>query len=252
VGGYGLALVAAVLTALYYLNRIAPRAGVESKKAFDLAFWLIVAGIIGSRVAYVIFNPRNFLSSPLNAFKYWEGGLMFQGGLILGLLVVIVLSALGRFKFLPMSDALAPALALGQAIGRLGCFVAGCCYGSLAPHDFPLSLTFPLGSLAPAGLPLYPTQLAESLGLFIICFLLTKGLNRPRPAGLILALYLTLAGTLRFAVDIFRGDFRGPKLLGLAPTTYAAAALALAGLVLTVYLVMRHKNGRLKTSDGGF
>ncbi|MDR2386072.1 MAG: prolipoprotein diacylglyceryl transferase [Deltaproteobacteria bacterium] len=245
-GGYGLALVAAVLGALFYLNRMAPRAGVCPKRAFDLAFWLIIAGLVGSRLAYVIFNPKNFLNSPLKAFKYWEGGLMFQGGLILGLLVVIVLAALGRFKFLLMADALAPALALGQAIGRLGCFVAGCCYGRLAPSHFPLALTFPPGSLAPAGIPLYPTQLAESLGLLAICFLLTKVLNGPRPAGLILALYLSLAGFLRFVVDLFRGDYRGPQVLDLAPTSYAAAGLALLGLALTIFLLLR--DGKFRQS----
>ncbi|MDR0621610.1 MAG: prolipoprotein diacylglyceryl transferase [Deltaproteobacteria bacterium] len=265
--GYGLAIVAAVFSALYYLNRMAPRAGVSPKQALDLGFWLIVVGLLGARATYVAFHPTVFARSPLNVIKYWEGGLMFQGGLIAGLILVAVLAILGRVRFLSMSDALAPALALGQAVGRLGCLLAGCCYGRPAPLGFPLALTFPLGAQAPVGLPLYPTQIAESLGLFLITLYLTRLLSSPtlpvrlgliarpthparldptsglgpqhppRPAGLILAAYLALAGLLRFAVDLFRGDFRGPKVLGLAPTSWAALAIFLTGLILTLRLL---------------
>jgi phosphatidylglycerol:prolipoprotein diacylglycerol transferase len=240
-GLYGLALVLAVLAALPLLGLTAPKAGVSPKKAFDLGFWLIVAGLAGSRAAYVLFHPKSFAHSPLSALKYWEGGLMFQGGLIAGLALAITLAAMGRFRFLPMADAIAPALALGQAIGRVGCLLAGCCYGRLAPGGFPLALTFPRGALAPAGIPLYPTQAAESIGLFLLTYILIRLLGRPRPAGLVLAAYLALAGLIRFSVDLFRGDFRGPKTLGLAPTSWVALAAMLSGLALGLWLLARKR-----------
>jgi phosphatidylglycerol:prolipoprotein diacylglycerol transferase len=241
ISGYGLALTSGVFLGLYILKYTAPRAGTSFKKAFDLSFWLIVAGITGSRLAYVIFHPVRFYLSPADILKYWQGGLMFQGGLLAGLAVIVILSLLGRLSLPVMADAIAPGLALGQAIGRLGCFAAGCCFGRLAPDYFPLTLTFPFGSLAPAGLPLYPTQLMESLGLFCLTGFLLWFLTKTRPAGLVSALYLCLAGLLRLTVDYFRGDYRGPKFLGLVPTSWTALFLAAAGLILGLWLISRQK-----------
>jgi phosphatidylglycerol:prolipoprotein diacylglycerol transferase len=249
IDGYGLALVVAVLAALFFLNITAPRAGVSPKKAFDLAFWLIIVGLLGSRAAYVVFHLKSYVNQPLNSLKYWEGGLMFQGGLLSGLLLTIILAFLKRLNFLVMADAIAPALALGQAIGRIGCLLAGCCYGRIAPEKLPIALTFPLGSIAPSGLPLYPTQIMESVGLFLIIIVLTLVLRRPRPVGLVLAYYLALSGLLRFAVDFYRGDNRGPKILLLAPTSWAALAILVTGLTLGIIILNRRKKLSQKRHD---
>ncbi|MDR1677038.1 MAG: prolipoprotein diacylglyceryl transferase, partial [Deltaproteobacteria bacterium] len=131
--GYGLLLILAVVFSLFFLGWTSPRAGINPKKSFDLAFWLVLFGLLGSRLAYCVFHYRYFKYQPLKIIKYWEGGLMFQGGLLFGLLLTVFLAARGKFNFLIMSDALAPALALGQAIGRLGCLLAGCCHGRPAP-----------------------------------------------------------------------------------------------------------------------
>jgi phosphatidylglycerol:prolipoprotein diacylglycerol transferase len=239
-------LILAVLSSLAFINWTAPRAGISPKKAFDLAFWLFVVGLLGSRAAYVITHIKYFSYQPLNSLKYWEGGLMFQGGLVAGLGLVMVLAALGRFHFLVMADAISPPLALGQAIGRVGCFLVGCCHGRLAPDWLPLTLTFPHGSLAPPGFPLYPTQVMESVGLFLITLLLMYLLGRTRPAGLIFAVYLSLAGLLRFAIDFFRGDNRGPAAFGLPPTSWAALAIFLSGLALSIFLLVRQKKRSAK------
>ncbi|MDR3134853.1 MAG: prolipoprotein diacylglyceryl transferase [Deltaproteobacteria bacterium] len=250
IGGYALALILAIMASLAFICWTAPRARVSPKKALDLGFWLVLAGILGARAAYALTHPQLFKSQPLAILKYWEGGLTFQGGLFLGLLLVIALAALKRFPLLPMADALAPPLALGQAIGRLGCLMAGCCYGRLAP-GFPLALTFPRGSLAPSGFPLYPTQAMEAIGLFLVTLFLARFLARPvgppsgrpwRPAGLVLSLYLALTGLLRLVSEHFRGDNRGPKLLSLAPTAWAALAIFMAGLALLLFLALRQKN----------
>jgi phosphatidylglycerol:prolipoprotein diacylglycerol transferase len=158
---------------------------------------------------------------------------MFQGGLLSALPVAWLLSRANGQGFLGLGDALAPSLALGQGLGRVGCFLAGCCHGRAAPPGFPLALTFPPGGEAPAGIPLYPTQLAESLGLLALAAFLVKRLKGGAfPRGGILGLYLAGTGLLRFVVDFFRGDDRGPAFLGLSPTSYLALGLFLFGLFL--------------------
>ncbi|MDR1111037.1 MAG: prolipoprotein diacylglyceryl transferase [Deltaproteobacteria bacterium] len=238
---YGLALILAILAALSFLGYTAPRAGTSPRRAFDLAFWLVIAGLLGSRLAYVLLNPSLYAGRPLEALQYWQGGLMFQGGLLAGLLAAALACLVLRLNFLVMADALAPALSLGQAIGRVGCLLAGCCHGRPAPGSFPLALTFPRFSQAPPGIPLYPTQIMECLGLLLITAALMFLLGRSRPAGLVVSAYLALAGLLRFLVDPLRGDYRGPRALGLAPTSWAAMAACLAGLALGLFLLARQK-----------
>jgi phosphatidylglycerol:prolipoprotein diacylglycerol transferase len=216
-------------------------AGASPKKALDLAFWLVLAGLSGSRLAYVLANHAHFSDRPLEAFKYWQGGLMFQGGLLLGFLAGAAICRARRLNFLVMADSLAPSLSLGQAIGRLGCLAAGCCHGRPAPASFPLALTFPPFSQAPPRIPLYPTQLIESLGLLLITATLVLLLSRSRPAGMAISAYLLLAGLLRFAVDPLRGDYRGPRSLGLVPTSWVALAACLAGLTLSLFLLAKQR-----------
>ncbi|MDR1298548.1 MAG: prolipoprotein diacylglyceryl transferase [Deltaproteobacteria bacterium] len=241
VGGYGLMIMLGVLCGLSLLAVTAPRAGLGVRKTFDLGFWLVILGILGSRLAYVVLEWRHFSRTPALALQYWQGGLMFQGGLLAGLLFVSYLALRKRLNFLLAGDALAPALALGQAIGRAGCLLAGCCYGLPAPRGFPFALTFPPGALAPPWRPLYPTQIMEGLGLALIAVCLLRLLNKTRPAGLVLASYLTLSGLLRLVVDRYRGDYRGPRTHGLVPTSWAALLVCLAGLVLGVTLMTRQR-----------
>jgi phosphatidylglycerol:prolipoprotein diacylglycerol transferase len=242
--GYGLMVMLGVFFGLLLVTYTAPRCGTTSKRAFDLGFWLVITGIIGSRIAYVIFHWTRFSLRPLDIIKYWEGGLMFHGGLFLGLALVLILSALKRINPLVLGDALAPGLALGQGLGRVGCLIAGCCHGFPAPSSFPFTLTFPIGSLAPSGLPLYPTQIMEGAGLFLITLILLLLIKFTRPAGLIMASYLTLAGLLRFVVDNFRGDYRGPRTYGLVPTSWSALFICAAGLILGLWLFQRMRKLR--------
>jgi phosphatidylglycerol:prolipoprotein diacylglycerol transferase len=211
----------------------APRAGVPADQAFDAAFWLIVAGLFASRAGYVLLRLEHFVHRPWDALKYWNGGLLFHGALLGGLAAAVVFSRRHKIPFLALGDAFAPPLALGQAVGRLGCLAVGCCYGRPAPSGWPLALTFPAGGLAPARLPLQPTQLYEAAGLTLLTIVcMQAGRRKRRRPGGILGTYLTGAGALRFGVDFLRGDFRGQLLLGWPPTTWAALLAALAGVVL--------------------
>jgi len=144
---------------------------------------------------YVLTSERERLfQDPFFLFKIWEGGLVFYGGLIASVLVAIWFLKKYRISFWKYADFFAPALALGHAIGRQGCFLAGCCYGRPLLVSAWFSVTFPtnINSLAPAGIPLYSTQLMESLGEFLIFLGLAWGLRRKKFDGQIFILYLMI------------------------------------------------------------
>jgi phosphatidylglycerol:prolipoprotein diacylglycerol transferase len=232
-------LAIAVLFSWWMLKFFAPLSGVAIKISRDFAFWMVIFGFLGSRLFYVLFHWSLFSRDPVQAFFFWNGGFMFQGGLICALILGYFLLKSYKVSFLMMGDALAPSLALGQALGRVGCFLLGCCYGKYAPEDFPLVLIFPLGSHAPPGVPLYPTQLMEAVGLAILTFGLFRALKGRLTRGLVFGLYLTGAGLLRFWVEFYRGDSRGMLLGNYPSTTWIAGIEAAVGLVVTLTLLMR-------------
>jgi phosphatidylglycerol:prolipoprotein diacylglycerol transferase len=241
---YGLMVGLGVAAGLFLTRFSAPLAGLNSDKAFNLAFWLILAGLVGSRAAYVLNNLGLFAKQPLDSLMYWKGGLMFQGGLAGGLIALGLLVLAGRAKLFISGDALAPGLALGQAIGRLGCLAVGCCYGRPAPSWFPLGMSFRSSSVAPFGQTLYPTQATESIGLFILTAFLMHCLRKKTfRQGTVMAMYLTGTGLLRLLMEFFRGDHRGQAVLGLAPTSWAALAIFISGLTIFWYLKTRPVSG---------
>ncbi|HZE22112.1 MAG TPA: prolipoprotein diacylglyceryl transferase family protein, partial [Desulfobaccales bacterium] len=155
---YGVLLALAFLAAIYVAAREGARLGLPAERFLDLGFYIILAALVGSRLLFVILEPRTFFSHPLQIFAIWKGGLDFQGGLFLALLVVFLFIRFHKLPWRPTLDALALALPLGQFIGRLGCFMAGSCYG--IPTNVPWAVTFTdPNSLCPYRVPVNPTQL---------------------------------------------------------------------------------------------
>ena len=238
---YGLLVAAGVLAALALFSLTAPRREMAPGLARDFCFWMVLAGLLGSRFFYVIFHWPEFKDQWWDVFAYWRGGLMFQGGVVAALLVCPVFLKYYNLKAWPTADIMAPSLALGQCFGRIGCFSAGCCYGRAANLDHPLAVVFPYGSLAPAGIHLWPTQLFESLGLLALTIILVWAIRNNGSAfsrqGRVGALYLLGTGLLRLGLEMLRGDYRGDSVIfNLPPTTLTAITTAVAGLILFIYL----------------
>jgi phosphatidylglycerol:prolipoprotein diacylglycerol transferase len=219
------------------------RQKLDASRVLDLAFWLIVAGLVGARIAYVAVNADDFaricVGSGLPArgaraiasdctrmFRVWEGGLVFYGGIFGAAFVAYRFSKREGWRPAQIADLFAPALAIGHAFGRLGCFAAGCCYGKELNAGW--GFAFPPGSvafdqyvatgmspLAAATPGLHPTQLYEAAGELLIfgTLLALRGRLRPRPGSLLLV-YLALYALLRFAVEIFRGDYARRFVVG--------------------------------------
>jgi phosphatidylglycerol---prolipoprotein diacylglyceryl transferase len=233
---YGFFLAMAFLISMYVAGREAKRRGGSPEQIYDLSFYSIVAAIIGSRIMDVILKWDYFSAHPLEIFMMWKGGLAFQGGLILGLLIMILYIHRHQMALWTTLDIMAFATPLGQFIGRLGCFMAGCCFGRECHQPWAVTFNHP-DTLAPMGVPVHPTQLYESFLSLGVFFFLMWLRHRQKFPGQIIGIYLLSAGAVRFFVEFFRGDERGPVLwLGMPSTQVVALGLILGA---TLFLVWR-------------
>lgn len=238
---YGLFLALAFLGAIFIAAREARRLGLPVETFYDLCFYAVVAALAGSRLMYVVLDLPTFLAHPLKIFALWEGGLDFQGGVILAFAVAIWYIRRHRLPWRPTLDALALGMPVGQFFGRIGCFMAGCCYGS--PSSLPWAVVFSNPqTLCPLREPLHPAQLYESflsLGVFGALTLLK---TRKRYDGQMILAYFYLAGVVRFFVEFFRSlqDYRGPVYFGWMPLTQLIAfCLAVVAGVLLLWFGRR-------------
>ena len=238
---YGVLLVAALLSALWLAGRLARRHGVDPQKVQDLGIASIIAGLVGAKLLLVVVDFDQYRASPRALLDVLQSGGVFYGGLLGGIPVAwwyIRKHALPLFTTL---DVLAPAVALGQAVGRLACFAAGCCYG--APSTLPWSVIFHNEDAhalvgVPLGIPLHPSQLYESFGAFVLLFVLLAVLKRRRFQGQVFALYLLAYAVLRFSLEFFRGDVARGTVFGGALSTSQFIAIVVAFLTLAALPVI--------------
>ncbi len=241
---YGALVALGFIVGIGWVRYECRRVGLDASKAVDLAFYIILAAIIGSRILYIVLTEwQRFLDNPLVFFKIWEGGLVFYGGLIAALAVSVWYFIRYKMPVLPYCDAFAPAIALGHSIGRIGCFMAGCCFGRPVGHDAWYAVVFPAHahSFAPPGEPLYPTQLMESAGEFVIFWALFVLRRYKRFDGQLIATYLILYGMVRFVIEFMRGDMdRGFVIPNIISVSQLISIIMIAvGFILYLRYVMR-------------
>ena len=205
---YGFFVAAAFLASMAWTCREAKSRGLDHALVSDLGFYVILGAILGARILYILINPVYFFHNPLEIFMFWKGGLVFLGGAIL--------AGLAGYRYLkkrnqplwPWLDAMAVSVPLGQAIGRIGCLSAGCCYGGHCSLPWSITFTDPT-SLAPLNVPLYPTQIYHSLaGLSTFLILLTAK-RFLKTDGMLAGFFLVLYAIFRFTIEFYRGDYRG-------------------------------------------
>ncbi|MBI3315077.1 MAG: prolipoprotein diacylglyceryl transferase [Candidatus Omnitrophica bacterium] len=222
---YGVMLALAVLLCAWGLGRDASKMGISKDAAYDLLFWSVAGGIIGARIFYVTLYWDHFAAAPLEILmNRW--GLAWQGGFLGGILAGIVWCKRRAYALRPMLDLAAPYIALGQAVGRLGCFFNGCCYGRPWVHG----IFFPVHNAR-----LYPTQLYEAAGLLLIFIVLKIYAVKPRSRGMVFAMYLWLAAVERFFVEFFRAD-HDTLWWGLSLFQYIAVGIFLTGLIYGLFI----------------
>jgi phosphatidylglycerol:prolipoprotein diacylglycerol transferase len=246
---YGLWLAAGLALALLVAARLAARDGLPRDKVFDLGLWAIVGGLLGSKLLMFIVEP----SVEIFSLDFLRSGGVFYGGLIGGFLAVAFIITYNKLDFWKVADAFAPAVALGQAFGRQGCFAAGCCWGKPTKLFFGVHFT-ELGHeytgvpiFGPAGEPLYlfPTQLIESffmLAVFGSLYFLHK---KKRFDGEIIALYGIIYSVFRFSIEFVRDDPRGElfglnDLTGLSTSQIVSIIVATASVIFYIYNRRKH------------
>ncbi len=228
---YGLMIALAFITALLLCQRDAPRFGVPVEFISGVAFGGLLAGILGSRILHIVMFPQQYgWDDPIGWIAIWQGGLVFQGAMPAAALFCYLYGRAKGVAFTAFFDVLGPYMPLGHAMGRLGCFLNGCCYGKIAP-ELPWAVSFPRipgdPSETPTGslpyldhlqrglvaitdlwsLPVHPSQL-YSLGLLLLFsagLLLCRRYWRPFQ-GIMIPLYFMGYGVGRFVLEFFRGD----------------------------------------------
>lgn len=228
---YGVLVATGVLLGFWLYDREARRLGLDPRKAGDIAFWSALFGFLFSRALFVLLHLPEYQEEPLRALKFWEGGLVLYGGLIPAVVLAFWLLRRARLPFGKVLDAAPLGLSLGFALGRLGCFFAGCCYGR--PTDLPWGVTFSdPRSLAPLGVKVHPTQLYESLffwGAFAAFYL-----RRPKGTGGSFFIFLLAYGAFRFLNEFIRGDPRS-SFLGLSHNQWVMLGLLGFSLFMLFY-----------------
>ncbi|MBI4589982.1 MAG: prolipoprotein diacylglyceryl transferase [Candidatus Rokubacteria bacterium] len=227
---YGVLVAVAIFAAWWVGAREARRKGFAPEVVGDLALPVILAGFIGGRLAHVLgWEPELLWRDPLGILAVWRGGLALHGGLLAGFAAALWFCRGRRLSTWALADALAPALILGQGIGRLGCFLSGDSYGR--PTELPWAVTFTNpDALAPLGVPLHPVQLYEftlDLVLFGALWALRKRTSFP---GQLFLLYIAGYGLIRLVTEVFRGD-RVELAFGLSLLQSSSLALLAVALV---------------------
>lgn len=230
VHAYGLALAISFLAGSWLVTVRGRRLGYPEDELMRLFWWILVSALIGSRLYYALQHPDDFKDNWLGVSQIWRGGLTQYGGLIGAILVGGLFIRSRRWSFREGSDLIAPALALGEGITRIGCHFNGCCFGRVS--DLPWAVCFPPGSHAHSVVgpqSLHPAQLYLSLAnLALFPVLLALDARLPRP-GRLFAVYLAASSAIRFALDFTRyyepGDSFGVAGLELAHSQWVSIAL---------------------------
>lgn len=242
--GYGVMMALAFLLGSYYVKKEAIRVGSNPNQMLDLIFYIIIAALLGSRILHVLVNEREtFLQNPLSILKLWEGGLVFYGGFIAAVIVSLFFFRRHRLNVWKHTDIFIPAVSLGHAIGRIGCFLAGCCHGRPLLQEAWYSVIFPANahSFAPAGIPLYPTQLMETMGELLIFSYLFFRRKRKRFEGELFASYLLLYSILRSTIEYFRGDLERGFVIESVLSTSQFISIFMFSLGVILFLALGRK-----------
>jgi phosphatidylglycerol:prolipoprotein diacylglycerol transferase len=231
---YGLLVSIGVLTGLWISVRNSERQGINPEDSWNLGILVVLCGIIGAKILYIVNDWSSYAAHPGDIFSIatLQAGGVFSGGLIGALLAAAWYIRRHHMPALATCDAFAPGLAFGHAIGRVGCFAAGCCYGKPTEHFWGVTFKNPVAnfySQTPLNIPLEPTQLFECAVELANFFILMWMLKRKKFDGQVFGAYLFLYGVARFFLEFLRGDpGRGSVFGGIMTATQ----LISIGLVL--------------------
>jgi phosphatidylglycerol:prolipoprotein diacylglycerol transferase len=244
---YGVFLALAFLGAIMITVRLGGRDGLPKERIYDLCLWMLLASLVGSKVL-MLFTEPEYRGNPwaLVSLDFLRSGGVFYGGLIGAIATGYFLMRRYKLPWWKTADACAPGIALGNVLGRLGCFSAGCCWGKPTGESWGIRFTELAHEITgvPTGVALHPTQLYESISMLIVFgFLLWLHRHR-RFSGQVILSYALLYSVIRFVIEFFRDDPRG-DILGLTTLTGLSTSQMIGiivGVSSLILMIRRWRN----------
>lgn len=244
VNTYGVLLALGMMLALFVAAKLASNDGLNRDRIYDLGLWTLIGGLVGSKILMIFTED----SVQIFSLDFLRSGGVYYGGFIGGFFALLILIRWYKMPFLKVADAFAPGVAIGQAIGRQGCFAAGCCWGKHT--DLPWGVHFTPAAHEFTGVPIYgptgadlylhPTQLYESITMFVVFGLLVYFHKKKKFDGQILAFYGIAYGIVRFSIEFLRDDPRGnilglTSLIGISTSQMISIIVAIAAAAFLIY-----------------
>jgi phosphatidylglycerol---prolipoprotein diacylglyceryl transferase len=252
---YGIYLAIGMLLALFVASRLAARDGLPRERIYDLGLWTLIGGLLGSKLLmfFVEDNVQIF------SLDFLRSGGVYYGGFIGGFLAVAILIHFYKLPFWKVADAFAPALALGQAFGRQGCFAAGCCWGKETDLAWGVHFTelgheytgVPVYGPSGEALFLHPTQLYESFFMLAVFGFLVYLHRHKKFDGQVLIAYGIIYSIFRFLIEFVRDDPRG-DLFGLTTATGLSTSQLVSIMVAIgaiVFMIVRLRSARSRIDE---
>jgi phosphatidylglycerol:prolipoprotein diacylglycerol transferase len=232
---YGVLLALAYLAGLQLAVVRARRAGLDPAKVMDLGIYLIIAALVGAKLMLVLVDFQDFRAQPRELLSLVRAGGVFYGGLLAAFGTGLWLIGRYRLPLWTTADMIAPGIALGHVVGRLGCLLAGCCYGRPTDVSWAITFTDPVAAAnvgTPLQIPLHPTQLYDAgAELLILAGLLAFERRGKRFPGRTFWLYILLYAVSRYIIESYRGDERG-TILGFSTSQFVSIVLVPASLAM--------------------
>ena len=234
--GYGLMIATGVIAAYLTIEYRAAKKKLPKEHLLPIFLWCLAGGLLGAKLLFLITEWKGFLENPSRYLMSFSDGFVVYGGVVLGILIGAVYCRLNKQDFFAWSDLIMPSVALGQGFGRIGCFLAGCCYGK--ETDLPIGIVFRNSDFAPNGVRLMPTQLISAGADFLLFFVLLKLDKKSSGHGTVTAWYLVLYSAGRFLIEFLRGD-RERGFVGILSTSQFISAFVFAGAILWLLYIKR-------------
>ena len=232
---YGVLVALGFLAGLGITLHLARRAGMVPEKVTNLAVYCAIAGILGAKLFMFLFDIGDYLRDPGRIFSLetLQAAGVFHGGFIAAILFAAFYMRREHLPVLGTMDVFAPGIAIGQAIGRLGCFAAGCCWGRECDLPWGVHFRSDFAARVPLNTPLHPVQLYESAADLLIFLLLFRRARQKHPAGQVIGLYMVLYSTARFIIEFYR--VHEQSLVGpFSLTQWIAVGIFVAGALMLV------------------
>ena len=247
--GYGLMIAIGFFAAYIAAEKRAKKMGMDPDQLFNLTIYTMVFGLLSAKLLYYITIIKDIIADPSLLLNFTDGFVVY-GGIIGGILAGYVFARVKKMDFWKYFDLVVPSIALAQGFGRIGCLLAGCCYGTETTS--PIGIVFHESQFAPNGISLVPTQTISSALNFLHFFILITFAKHKKADGQVAALYLIFYSIGRFILEFYRGDLIRGSVGQLSTSQFISIFVCIAGVIL--FIITGKKNPiakETKETDSG-